>query len=65
MEKYLRGYAAGVSYVWRPNDAFVLDVALTSEGTKIVEVNNLNSAGWYKGDLQKLVNALEELNAGR
>lgn len=46
---------------WSPNDAYVMDVADTSDGLKIVEINNLNSAGWYKGDLQKLVHALEEM----
>jgi hypothetical protein len=45
--------------VWHPNDAYVLDVADTSEGLKIVEVNNLNSAGFYKGDMLKLLGALE------
>jgi hypothetical protein len=45
----------------QPDDAFVLDVADTPEGLKIVEINNINSAGFYKGDMQKLVWALNEL----
>lgn len=44
---------------WVPNEAFVIDVAQTPGGPKIVEVNNLNSAGFYKGDMQALVAALE------
>lgn len=59
VELVKRGYAEGVSSVWTPNEAFVLDVADTEEGLRIVEVNNLNSAGWYKADLQKLVQTLE------
>ncbi len=46
---------------WSPNEAYVLDVAETPEGMKIVEVNNLNSAGFYKGDMQKLLHAIEGL----
>lgn len=44
----------------RPHDAFVIDVADTAEGLKIVEVNTLNSSGFYAGDVQKLVFALED-----
>lgn len=46
---------------YSPNDAYVLDVADTEKGLKIVEINNLNSAGWYKCDMQKLIVALENL----
>lgn len=49
---------------WCPNKAFVLDVAETPDGLKIVEINNLNSAGFYKADMQKLVWALHELVSG-
>lgn len=47
--------------IWSPNRAYVLDVADTAEGLKIVEINNLNSAGWYRCDMQKLIMALEEM----
>lgn len=46
---------------WSPNRAYVLDVADTPDGLKIIEVNNLNSAGWYRADLQKLVAVLDAL----
>lgn len=45
---------------WQPHDAFVIDVADTSEGLKVVEINTLNSCGFYACDIQKLVMALEE-----
>lgn len=48
---------------WIPNRAFVLDIARTDKGLKIVEVNNLNSAGLYAADVQKLVVAIEEMAA--
>jgi hypothetical protein len=47
--------------IWTPIEAFVMDIADTREGYKIIEVNNLNSAGFYAGDMQKLVMALEDL----
>jgi hypothetical protein len=45
---------------WQPHEAFVIDVADTSEGLKVVEINTLNSCGFYACDMQKLVMALEE-----
>jgi hypothetical protein len=38
-----------------------LDVADTPDGLKIIEINNLNSAGFYKADMMKLVMALERI----
>lgn len=48
---------------WQPHRAYVLDVCETPDGFKIVEINTLNSAGFYACDVQKLVVALEELEA--
>jgi hypothetical protein len=44
---------------WQPLEAFVIDVADTDEGIKVVEINTLNSSGYYAADMQKLVLALE------
>lgn len=46
---------------WQPHRAFVIDVCDTPEGPRIVEINTINSAGFYAGDVQRLVAALEEL----
>jgi hypothetical protein len=46
---------------WTPDRAFVLDVAVTSEGHKIVEVNNINSSGFYASDLAKFIMAIEDM----
>lgn len=46
---------------WQPDRAFVLDIALTSNGPKIIEVNNMNSSGFYKSDLSKIVDAIEAM----
>ncbi len=47
---------------WQPDHAYVLDVSLDAEGlTRVIEVNTLNAAGFYAADIQKLVNAIEEM----
>lgn len=46
---------------WEPDRAFVIDIAETEMGCKIVEVNNFNSAGFYACDTQKIVMAVEEM----
>lgn len=54
-------FANECATIWSPNRAYVLDVAETATGLKIGEVNNLNSAGWYRCDMQRLINALESM----
>jgi hypothetical protein len=44
---------------WMPHRAFVLDVCETPDGIKIVEINTINAAGFYAGNVQDLVVALE------
>lgn len=48
---------------WMPHEAFVIDVCDTPEGIRIVEINTLNASGFYAGDMQRLVLALEEAYA--
>jgi hypothetical protein len=49
---------------WQPHDAFVIDIADTEEGLKIVEINTLNACGFYACDISRLVQALEENFSG-
>lgn len=44
---------------WKPLSSFVIDICECEEGLKIVEINTLNSSGFYACDIQKLVMALE------
>ncbi len=46
---------------WSPQKAFCLDVCEIPGGLKIVEINSINSAGFYAADMQKLVMALDGL----
>ena len=48
---------------WSPAPAFVMDVARTPDGLRIVEAGCLNAAGYYKSDMGRVVLALEELEA--
>lgn len=44
---------------WSPHETFVIDVCDTPDGIRIVEINTLNSSGFYAADLQRLVLALQ------
>ncbi len=46
---------------WQPARAFVLDIALTPEGFRVIEINNINSAGFYACDISKIVQAVETM----
>jgi len=61
VDQHLEWFAAHCADLYQPDEAFVLDVATTPQGETICEVNNLNSAGWYRSDLQKLVDRLNFL----
>jgi hypothetical protein len=39
----------------------VIDVCSTPNGLKIVEINTINAAGFYAGNIQSLVLALEAM----
>ena len=40
------------------NQPYVLDLALTDDGYKVIELNTLNCSGFYACDMQKLVSTL-------
>lgn len=59
-------FVARMIHGWEPADAFVIDIANTDDGFKVIEINNINSAGFYAADCQKIISALEDLeNYGR
>lgn len=47
--------------IWQPDRAFVLDIAVTDDGERIIEVNNINSAGFYKSDISKIVKSIDSM----
>lgn len=52
-------FAREMISLFQPAEAFVLDICLVEQGWKIVELNCINSAGFYASDLQKLLIELE------
>ena len=47
--------------LWKPSRAFVIDIATTSEGLKVIELNCFNSAGFYACDVYKIVDSVESM----
>lgn len=54
-------FAQKMTDIWQPDKAFVMDICSTIEGYKIIEINSLNSSGFYLCDMDKVVEALEEM----
>ena len=46
---------------YQPAKAFVIDIALTDNGYKIIEINNINSVGLYNANVEKFVDAVMKL----
>jgi hypothetical protein len=66
MQNGLRGITLNVTPDgWKPHDAFVLDVCETPDGIKIVEINTINAAGFYAGNVQDIILALEDMESNR
>ena len=59
-EKDVIRYAQKMVDLWSPDVGYVLDIADTPEGFKVIEVNCLNASGFYACDMGKVVFALEE-----
>lgn len=55
-------YGERMAALWSPDRAFVLDVALVDGYPAIVEINCINSAGFYAADVSKLVQALDGMS---
>lgn len=62
MDSNTRSFAQQMIDIWCPSRGFVIDVALTDDGYKMVEINGLNSAGFYAIDVQKLIEAIEGMH---
>lgn len=48
---------------WQPDEAFVIDIAMTDAGPKVIEINNLNSSGFYAIDVGTLISSIERVYA--
>ncbi|MFA5404529.1 MAG: ATP-grasp domain-containing protein [Ignavibacteria bacterium] len=61
VDEYIIEFAQKMVDTYQPDRAFVLDVAITPEGLKVIEVNSINSSGMYAIDVQKMIFAIEEM----
>jgi len=52
-------FASRMASLWQPDRAFVIDIAMTPDGFKVIEINCMNGAGFYACDMAKVVNAIE------
>ncbi len=57
-EPYLFDYVNEMIKLYQPAKAFVMDIAVTDAGLKIVELNCINCSGFYNCDLQKIINSI-------
>ena len=46
---------------WRPAQAYAMDIADTPDGLKVIEINNINSSGFYDADPQKIIMAINNM----
>ena len=44
-----------------PAKAYALDIAETPDGLKVIEINTINSSGFYGADVQKIIMAIEDM----
>lgn len=61
VDQYITDYAQARVDEWQPDRGFVIDIALTDDGCKVIEINNLNSAGFYECDLSKIIQSIDEM----
>ena len=54
-------FTYGMIQTWIPASAFVMDIADTPDGLKVIEINNINSSGFYAADPQKIITAIEDM----
>lgn len=54
-------FAERMINIWVPDTAFVMDVAHTPDGYKVIEFNSINASGFYACDIKKIILALNEL----
>lgn len=61
VERDAEVFAGSMAHRWKPSVAYALDVARTPDGLKVIEINNINSSGFYGADVQKIIMAINDL----
>lgn len=58
---FIQEFAQKMVDTWQPDRAFVIDIADTDEGPKVIEINAINSSGFYNINMGKYVAAIEAM----
>lgn len=58
---YVSDFCQQMVNIWQPSRGFVMDIAETPEGCKIIEINNLNHSGFYACDVLKIVATVNDM----
>lgn len=61
VDKDVHWYVIGIIQTWEPDYAYVIDIAKTPDGFKIIEYNCINASGFYAADCQSIVSSLSRL----
>lgn len=61
VDEETRSFVEKMIELWTPAIGYVIDVAKTPTGYKVIELNALGSSGFYACDKQKIIAAIEEL----
>ena len=59
VDEYIIKFAEKMVHLYEPDDAFVIDIAISNDELKVIEVNCINSSGLYAINLPKLINAID------
>lgn len=54
-------FAEEASVSWEASPIYCMDIALTEDGYKVIEIGSMNCAGIYKSDARKIVEAVSEV----
>lgn len=58
-ESFFVDFAQSMVDIYQPAEAFVIDVCLSNDELKVVEINCINCAGFYHANMSKLMVAIE------
>ena len=56
-------FAEEAAGIWQPAKAFVMDVGQVRDSLKIIEINGINSTGFYASDVKTVINAVSKVAA--
>jgi hypothetical protein len=54
-------FAEKMAEVWNPQPIYVMDIASTPNGLKLIEIGSANCAGFYKCELKPIVEAMAKI----